>query len=79
VFLGQFVIDHDSTPRILVYDLVRLRGVSCHDMPPRERYSCLQELSGLLGGMCTLQWVGECRAREPEQGKKGRFMAGGEG
>ena len=72
VFLGQFVIDHDSTPRILVHDLVRLRGVSCHDMPPRERYACLQELGGLLGGMCTLQWVGECKALTEEL-KTGKF------
>ena len=72
VFLGQFVIDHDSTPRILVYDLVRLRGVSCQSMPPRERYACLQELSGMLGSMCTLQWVGECKALSDEL-KAGKF------
>ena len=72
VFLGQFVIDNDSTPRILVYDLVRLRGVSCQDMPPRERYACLQELGNLLGSMCTLQWVGECKALSEEL-KAGKF------
>ena len=61
VFLGQFVVDDDSTPRILVHDLVRLQGVPCADMPPRERYACLQQMGGLLGPACTLQWVGECR------------------
>jgi hypothetical protein len=72
VFLGQFVIDNDSTPRVLVHDLVRLHGTSFADMPARERYSCLQQLGDTLGPVCTVQWVGECRVLGKEL-KSGRF------
>ena len=72
VMLGQCVLDNDSTPRILMHDLIRLRGVSCADMPSRERYGCLQQLGGVFGPLCTLQWVGECRALEGEL-KSGKF------
>jgi len=73
VFLTQFVVDDDSTPRILVYDLVRLRGVSCVDMHPRERYACLQQMGqGMFGPMCTLQWVGDCRVLSSEL-QSGKF------
>ena len=72
VFLGQFIIDHDSTPRVLVHDLVRLQGSSFHDMPARERYACLQQMGGHLGELCTVQWAGECRALASEL-KSGRF------
>ena len=72
VFLGQFVIDSDSTPRVLVHDLVRLQGASFADMPARERYACLQQLGGTLGGICTVQWVGECGVLGKEL-KSGRF------
>ena len=60
VFLGQFIVEADSTPRVLVHDLVRFQGVSFNDMPPRERYACLQQLAPHLGPACTLQWAGEC-------------------
>jgi hypothetical protein len=71
VFLGQFIIDSDSTPRVLVHDLIRLHGSSFADMPARERYACLQQLGASLGPMCTVQWVGECKVlgRELKSGK----------
>jgi len=72
VFLGQFVIDSDSTPRVLIHDLVRMQGASFADMPARERYACLQQLGGVLGPMCTVQWVGECKVLGNEL-KSGRF------
>ena len=72
ILLGQFVIDNDSTPRVLVHDIVRMRGTSFKDMPARERYSCLQQLGGCLGPLCTLQWVGECNVLKGEL-KSGRF------
>jgi hypothetical protein len=73
VLLGQFVIDTDSsTPRVLVFDALKLQGVSLRDMPPRERYACLQQLGGTLGGICTVQWVGECKVLGKEL-KSGRF------
>ena len=73
VFLGQFVLDHDSTPRILMHDLIRLQGVSCAEMPSRERYACLQQLGvHFVGALCALQWVGECKALEGEL-KSGKF------
>jgi hypothetical protein len=61
VFLGQFVIDTDSTPRVLVFDVVKLQGVSFINMPPRERYAFLQRFGGCLGPICTLQWAGESK------------------
>jgi hypothetical protein len=72
VFLGQFVIDTDSTPRVLVFDVAKLQGVSFSDMPPRERYACLQRFGGCLGSMCTLQWVGESKVLVAEL-QSGRF------
>ncbi len=60
VFVGQFIIDTDETPRVLVFDVAKLQGVSFRDMPPRERYTCLLRLVNFLGPVCTLQWVGEC-------------------
>lgn len=72
VFLGQFVVDDDSTQRILMHDLVRLQGASCADMPPRERYACLQQMGALLGPACTLQWVGECKVLSDDL-RSGKF------
>lgn len=60
VLLGQFVVDSDSTPRVLINDVSRMRGASFMDMPARERYACLQQLGKCLGPACTLQWVGDC-------------------
>ena len=72
VLVGQFIIDRDETPRVLVFDVAKLQGVSFNDMPPRERYACLQRLAGCLGPVCTLQWVGECRVLASEL-QSGRF------
>ena len=72
VFLGQYVVDDDSTPRVLVFDLVRINGVSCADMPPTERYACLQQMGELLGPRCSVQWVGECKVLQDEL-QSGRF------
>ncbi len=72
VLVGQFIIDRDETPRVLVFDVAKLQGVSFSDMPPRERYACLQRLSGCLGPICTLQWVGECKVLASEL-QSGRF------
>ena len=72
VFLGQFVVDEDSAPRVLVHDLVRLRGTSFADMPARERYACLQQLGEMLGPACMVQWAGECEVLAKEL-KSGRF------
>jgi len=72
VFLGQFVLDEDATPRVLVHDLVRLRGTSFADMPARERYACLQQLGDVLGPICMVQWAGECDVLRKEL-KSGRF------
>ena len=72
VFLGQFVIDNDSAPRVLLHDIVRMQGASFADMPARERYACLQQLGGTLGPLCTVQWVGECKVLGKEL-KSGRF------
>lgn len=72
VLLGQFVVDGDSTPRVLVNDIARLRGNSFVDMPARERYACLQQLGGCLGPLCTLQWVGDCSVLKAEF-KSGKF------
>lgn len=72
VFVGQFVIDGDATPRVLVFDVARIQGVPCAGMPVRDRYACLQQkLAQHLGPICTLQWVGECRvlARDMGSGK----------
>ena len=72
VFLAQYVVDDDSTPRVLVFDLVRINGVSCADMPPTERYACLQTMGDLLGPICSIQWVGECKVLQSEL-SSGRF------
>lgn len=72
VLVGQFIIDRDETPRVLVFDVAKLQGVSFKDMPPRERYACLQRLGGCLGPICTLQWVGECRVLAADL-QSGRF------
>jgi hypothetical protein len=72
VFLGQFVIDTDSTPRVLVFDVVKLQGVSLNDMPPRERYTLLQRFGGCLGPICILQWVGESKVLVSEL-QSGKF------
>jgi hypothetical protein len=72
VLLGQFIIDTDNTPRVLLFDVAKLQGVSFGDMPPRERYACLQRLGGCLGSICTLQWVGECKVLASEL-QSGRF------
>jgi hypothetical protein len=69
--IGQFVIDNDQTPRLLLFDLVRLQGVAMKDIPAQERYACLQRLQPSFGPMCSLQWAGECAvlAAEMRQGK----------
>jgi hypothetical protein len=72
VLVGQFVVDTDESPRVLVFDVAKLQGVSFSDMPPRERYACLQRLGGCLGSICTLQWVGECKVLISEL-QSGRF------
>ena len=72
VLIGQFVVDMDKTPRVLIFDVAKLQGVSFEDMPPRERYTCLQRLGGCLGLICTLQWVGECKILMSEL-QSGRF------
>jgi hypothetical protein len=72
VLLGQFVIDTDDTPRVLVFDVAKLQGVSFNNMPAHERYGCLQRLTGCLGSICTLQWVGECKVLASDL-KSGRF------
>ena len=72
VFLGQFIVEADATPRVLIHDLVRCQGVSFVDMPPRERYACLQQMSQHLGPACTLQWAGECRVLTADL-KSGKF------
>lgn len=73
VLIGQFVIDTDDTPRVLVFDVAKCQGVSFNDMPPRERYACLQQrLGACLGSMCTVQWVGECSVLASEL-QSGRF------
>ena len=72
IFVGQFVIDGDATPRVLVFDVAKIQGVSCSGMPVRDRYACLQQkLAAHLGPICTLQWVGECKvlANEMRSGK----------
>ena len=72
VFVGQFVLDGDATPRVLIFDVAKVQGVSCAGMPVRDRYACLQQkLAPHLGPICTVQWVGECRvlAREIASGK----------
>lgn len=72
VFMGQFIIDTDETPRILVFDMAKLQGVSFRDMPSRERYACLQRFFKFMGSICTLQWVGECDVLVKEL-QSGRF------
>lgn len=72
IFIAQFVIDNDTTPRVLVFDVAKVRGVLCSGMPVRDRYACLQQkLAPYLGPICTLQWVGECRVltNDMESGK----------
>ena len=70
VLLGQFVID--DTPRILLFDIVKLRGVSMKDVPASERYACLQKLEHAFGPLCSLQWAGQCDALAAEL-QAGRF------
>lgn len=72
VLMGQFIIDTDDTPRVLLFDVIKLQGVSFDAMPPRERYACLQRLGRCLGSVCTVQWVGECKILASEL-KSGRF------
>lgn len=72
VFLGQFVVDSDASPRVLIHDLVRLQGASLQDLPARERYACLQQMAAHLGERCTVQWAGECRVLAGEL-RSGRF------
>ena len=72
IFVGQFVIDSDATPRVLIFDVAKVQGVVCAGMPVRDRYACLQQkLAPHLGSICTLQWVGECRvlAKDMASGK----------
>ena len=55
-----------------MHDLVRLQGASLADMPPRERYACLQQMGECLGPLCTVQWAGECQVLKGELAS-GRF------
>jgi hypothetical protein len=72
VVLGQFIIDNEKTPRVLFFDVWKLHGVSMKDVPPCERYECLQKLEAGFGQMCTLQWAGDCAVLAGEL-KAGRF------
>lgn len=73
IFVGQFVVDNDATPRILVFDVAKVQNVACAGMPARDRYACLQQrLAHHLGPLCTLQWVGDCRALANDMAS-GRF------
>jgi len=73
IFVGQFVIDSDATPRVLIFDVAKVQGVVCAGMPVRDRYACLQQkLAQYLGPICTLQWVGECRVLAKDMGS-GKF------
>ena len=72
VFIGQFIVEQNATPRVLVHDLLRMQGVSFVNMPPRERYACLQQMQGCLGPICMLQWVGDCKVLADEL-RSGRF------
>lgn len=73
IFVGQFVIDSDAAPRVLIFDVAKVRGVLCVGMPVRDRYACLQQkLAQYLGPICTLQWVGECRVLVKDMGS-GKF------
>ena len=58
IFIGQFVIDNDS-PRILVFDALKLRNVSCADIPGPERYNELQRAASYFGPLCSVQWAGD--------------------
>jgi hypothetical protein len=72
IFIGQFVIDNDQAPRILVFDMLKFRGVACTDLPAQERYACLQKSASSLGPLCTLQWAGDCAALAAEM-RVGKF------
>jgi hypothetical protein len=73
VFVGQFVIDGDATPRVLVFDVAKIQGVPCTGMAVRDRYACLQQkLAMHLGPICTLQWVGDCKVLAKDMGS-GKF------
>jgi hypothetical protein len=73
IFVGQFVIDGDATPRVLVFDVAKIQGVLCAGMPVRDRYACLQQkLAMHLGPICTPQWVGDCRVLAKDMGS-GKF------
>jgi|GEM_PF-5451531 hypothetical protein len=71
--LGQFVIDDDGTARVLLFDLVRLRGVPMKDVGAAERYACLQALQHTFGPVCSLQWAGDTEALAREL-KDGSFV-----
>lgn len=58
IFVGQFVIDNEN-PRILVFDTLKLRNVSCVDLPAPNRYGELQKVSALFGPLCSVQWAGD--------------------
>ena len=72
IFIGQFVVDNDQTPRILIFDLLKFRNVACTDLPAQERYGCLQQNAKNLGPLCTLQWAGDCAALAAEM-RAGKF------
>ena len=72
VLVGQFVIDTDETPRVLLFDVAKLQGVSFNGMPPRERYAFLQKLLGCTGSIYTTHWVGDCKVLA-SQLKSGQF------
>jgi hypothetical protein len=72
VLLGQFIIDNEKTPRVLFFDVWKLHGVPMKDVPPCERYGCLQKLEAGFGSMCTLQWAGDGGVLFDEL-KAGRF------
>ena len=73
IFVAQFVIDNDATPRVLVFDIAKIQGIACTGMPIRDRYACLQQrMAQHLGPICTLQWVGECKVLAKDMGS-GKF------
>lgn len=60
VVVGQYAVDNEKHPRVLVFDLAYLHGRDVlSDVPGHERYKLLHEhAASHLGSMCALQWAG---------------------
>jgi hypothetical protein len=58
IFVGQFLIDNDN-PRILIFDTLKLRNVSCAELPAPDRYGELQKMTSYFGPLCSVQWAGD--------------------